>query len=91
MRIIILAFIISISLHFFLFNEYKNKKISEVQEIKEEKNEKRTEIDQKTETARKKISGLLINLINKIKYLFILVAEKTVKKAKATKKKASAN
>ena len=38
MRIIILAFIISISLHFFLFNEYKNKKISEKQEIKEEKN-----------------------------------------------------
>jgi tetratricopeptide (TPR) repeat protein len=51
-------------------------------QLKEEKNEKRTEIDQKTETARKKISGLLINLINKIKYLFILVAEKTVKKAK---------
>ncbi|MDD3608015.1 MAG: hypothetical protein PHQ20_04485 [Candidatus Moranbacteria bacterium] len=51
-------------------------------QLKEEKNEKGTEIDQKTETVRKKISGLLVNLINKIKYLFILVAEKTVKKAK---------
>ena len=37
MRIIILAFIISISLHFFLFNEYKNKEITEKKEIKEEK------------------------------------------------------
>ncbi len=37
MRIIILAFIISISLHFFLFNQYKNKEIVKEQEIKEEK------------------------------------------------------
>ena len=37
MRIIILAFIISISLHFFLFNKYKNKEIKQISEIKEEK------------------------------------------------------
>ena len=37
MRIIILAFIISISLHFFLFNNYKNKEIKQISEIKEEK------------------------------------------------------
>lgn len=37
MRIIILAFIISISLHFFLFNKYKNEEINQISEIKEEK------------------------------------------------------
>lgn len=43
MRIIILAFIISISLHFFLFNKYKNEEISQISEIKEEK-QKQTDV-----------------------------------------------
>jgi tetratricopeptide (TPR) repeat protein len=51
-------------------------------QLKEEKNEKSVETDQKTEAARKKISSFFIGLIDKIKYLLVLVAEKTVKKAK---------
>ena len=37
MRIIILAFIISISLHFFLFNTYKNEGLKEKKELIEKK------------------------------------------------------
>ena len=39
MRIIILAFIISISLHFFLFNTYKNEGLKEKKELIEKKSD----------------------------------------------------
>ena len=85
MRIIILAFIISISLHFFLFNTYKNEGLKEKKELIEKKSDvKFVKLKPKELIQEKEIEP-------KIKEIEKSIEKKTVQNKSIDKKTADVN